>query len=60
MSSVTIPRAVSLGLVAHANHQVGPEHALGKAGEIFDFGGQIELSQRQRAAEAVFLGDRAS
>ncbi len=38
--------------------EIGRQIAGRKPGVVFHFGGQIQLSQGERAAEAVFLGDR--
>ena len=51
---------ISLGLHAHMHHEFRAENALGEAGEILDFGGEIKLPQRQCAAQAVLFGKCAS
>ena len=52
-----VPRV--LGLLAHVHHQFRARDARRKAGEILDLGRQVELPERQRAAQAVFFGNRA-
>ncbi len=52
-------RAVAFGLVAHVEHKLGAHNAFGKAGEVFDFGGEVELAEGKGAFEAVVLGNGA-
>ena len=44
---------------ACASISSGPDDAFGEAGEILDLGREVELPERERAAEAVVLGERA-
>ncbi len=53
------PGAVTLGLLAHFEHELRTDDAAGEAGEVLDFRGQVELAQGKHAAQAVLFGDRA-
>jgi hypothetical protein len=46
-------------LLVEGGAEVGAHVAGGETGVVFDFRGERELTQRERAAEAIFFGDGA-
>ena len=60
--SVTDLGPEALGLGPHRDHELGPQHAMGEAGEVLDLGRQHELAARlvARGRGLTFEHERAA